>query len=238
MKKNNAVFNDRPTLLFRFPNSKENKDQLGWNVVGSGDLDKNGFNSEDLSCAARVVHDSVKTVPSKMQGIHPRVPSYLVHPPPPPRKTKPIDSNVNSSMVKCTKDNAPNIEEATSSTSSASAQISSSTETDVQNTEPQISSPLQINEVTSSDDESTPPPLPQRPRGGHGAVHKKRGLCRELKDLQNNATSMISGKNQHTLKYLVNIHHLILGILWGGGVKFFVGVGILNEIYNVKYSRF
>ena len=187
------MFNNFPNLLFRFPNSKENKDQRGWNVVESGSLDKNKLSSEDISSAARVVHDSVKNMPSQIKIVQPRVPSYLVHPPPPPRKTKPTNSMGNSSMLKCIKDTATEVEETPSSTSNAGAQISTSTEKNRQHKNPQVSSPLQINEVTSSDDESTPPPLPQRPPGGHGAINKKRSLCRELQDLQNNATSMISG---------------------------------------------
>ena len=187
-------------LLFRFPNYKENRDQLGWNVVESGNLDKNNLDSDDLTSAARIVHDSVKTVPSKI--IHPRVPSYLVHPPPLPRKTKETGSLGISSIAKGIIDTATDVEETPSSTSNAGVPISSRTETNRQQKNLQPSTPLQINEVTSSDDESTPPPLPQRPPGGHGAIHKKRGLCRELKHLQNNAASMISGKNQQILYYL------------------------------------
>ena len=164
-------------------------------------MDNNGQNCQDIPCAARVVHDSVKTLPSKMKVIHPRVPSYLVHPPPPPRRIRLDNSTAKSSTVKCNKDTLAEgylaEEEAPSSSSNLGAEISSTTETDVQHIEPQVASPLQINEVTSSDDESTPPPLPQRPPGGHGAVHKKRVLCRELQDLQNNANSMISGKISH-----------------------------------------
>jgi hypothetical protein len=206
------VFNDFSNLYFRFPNSKENHEQVGWNVVESGILDKSKLNSKDLPSGARVVHDSVKTVPSKMKIVQPRVPSYLVHPPPPLRKTKPINSIDKSSMLKFIKDTASDVEETPSSTSNVGAHISSCTETNGQHKHLQVSSPLQINQVTSSDDESTPPPLPQRPPGGHGAIHKKRGLCRELQDLQNNATSMVSGKNQHILTYLASTLPIILVI--------------------------
>ena len=98
-------------------------------------------------------------------------------------------------MIKCINDTATDSAETPSSTSNEGTHISSSTKKNMQHKNPQVSSPLQINEVTSSADESTPPPLPQRPPGGHGAINKKRGLCRELQDLQNNPTSMISGKN-------------------------------------------
>ena len=56
-----------------------------------------------------------------------------------------------------------------------------------------VSSPVQSNEITSSEDEKTPPPLPQRPPGGYGALNKRKSLCRELANLQKNACTIKSG---------------------------------------------
>ena len=62
-----------------------------------------------------------------------------------------------------------------------------------ENNIPQLKSPVQINEITSSDDEKTPPPLPRRPPGGHGALSKRKLLCQKLADQRSNADSVKTG---------------------------------------------
>ena len=50
---------------------------------------------------------------------------------------------------------------------------------------PEKPQPLQCNEVSSSDDETTPPPVPKRPMGGHNkAAQARKSLSRELAALQ------------------------------------------------------
>ena len=102
------------------------------------------------------------------------------------------------------------IEEQTpSSTSNLNNLQRNITEEKLQASAAKISPPVQINEVTSSDDETTPPPLPQRPPGGHGAINKRRTLCRELADIQNNASSMTPGKNHYAIITPYLICHII-----------------------------
>ena len=103
------------------------------------------------------------------------------------------------------------IEEQTpSSTSNLNNQQRNIAEEKLQASAAKISPPVQINEVTSSDDETTPPPLPQRPPGGHGAINKRRTLCRELADIQNNASSMTPGKNHYAI---ITPYLILLGFL-------------------------
>ena len=188
---------------FRFPNSTRDEEQLGRNLVDSENNDENTASSGNLQSAARIVHDSIKTVPSKMR-VPPRAPTYLVQPPPPPRSPPvPKVSNVNAIPQQSGKDSifphrnpgAETEEQIPSSTSNGDEIKIGSENKEIprQHTMHVISSPLQSNVVTSSDDEKTPPPLPKRPPGGHG-TNKRRSLCRELADLQSNASSMISGK--------------------------------------------
>ena len=197
-----SLLNDNISIVFRFPNSKRDEDQLGHNIVITEGTNKNAIKTGELNNAARIVHDSIKTVPSKIRVAPPNIPSYLVHPPPPPRdaiRNTSTNQTVASERYKKStnsKENVSEFEEQTpSSTSNLDTQACLSQKgPKLQPSRNEISSPLQINQVTSSDDESTPPPLPQRPPGGHGALNKRRSLCRELADLQNNASSMISGK--------------------------------------------
>ena len=158
------------------------------------------------STATRIVHDSIKNVPLKMRVSPQKVPTYHIHPPH-PSKTAQVStsSTINAIPIKQhpkgptshTKEADAKVEEQISSSTSknkCSRVHSCIEESGIRHIVPPISSPLQINEVTSSDDETTPPPVPQRPPGGYGAANKRRSLCRELADLQVNASSMVSGK--------------------------------------------
>ena len=152
------------------------------------------------SRGSRIVHDSSKTVPQKLRAQSPpKVPSYLLYPLPPPRNqpAKPSSNISNEPAKSVEQQELPSSSTLTAGNESSNAKVSStsSLKDNVASAMPlPIASPLQINEVTSSDGE-TPPPIPQRPPGGHGtAANKRRSLCRELADLQNNASSMISGK--------------------------------------------
>ena len=157
--------------------------------------------SDGVTHGSRIVHDSTKTVPLKLRAQSPpKIPSYLVYPLPPPRNqpAKP-SSNVNHEPSKSTEQQeVPSSSTPTASNENSKAKVSSTSSfkgNAASAMPPQITSPLQINEVTSSYGEETPPPIPQRPPGGHGtAANKRRSLCRELADLQNNASSMISGE--------------------------------------------
>ena len=149
-----------------------------------------------------------------MRVVPPRFPTYLVHPPPPPRSAQ-ISTSSNANTVSPQSIKGPihppkntdnEVEEQTPSSTpnGESVKVCSGTkEIIAQHNVHSVHSPLQINVVTSSDDEKTPPPVPQRPPGGHGTTKKRQSLCRELADLQNNASSMITGK--------VKIHRHVLG---------------------------
>ena len=152
------------------------------------------------------VPDSNKTFTSQSKSCQPSAQSYLSQPPPLPRslhrnympKEHPTSLGDNKLPNRAAIGINSEMEEQTpSSTSNSNNQQRNITEEKLQASAAKVSPPVQINEVTSSDDERTPPPLPQRPPGGHGAINKRRTLCRELADLQNNASSMTPGKN-HT----------------------------------------
>ena len=191
--------------FFRFPNSKRDEEQEGKNLVDVGGVQSGMANSTTNSAATRIVHDSIQNVPLKMRVSPQRVSSYLIQPAH-PSKTSQVSTSATINVIP-TKPHSkgPNfylkeadakVEQISSSTfKNKCAQMHSCIEeSGIRHIVPPISSPLQINEVTSSDDEKTPPPVPQRPPGGYGAANKRRSLCRELADLQVNASSIMSGK--------------------------------------------
>ena len=176
-------------------------------------------NSRNIQCVGGAVPDSNKTLTSQTKACQPSAQSYSSQPPPLPRsihrnympKEHPTSLGSNKLPNRAAIGINSEIEEQTpSSTSNLNNQQRNIAEEKLQASAAKISPPVQINEVTSSDDETTPPPLPQRPPGGHGAINKRRTLCRELADLQNNASSMTPGKNY----YEIITHYLyLLGFL-------------------------
>ena len=178
--------------IFRHPN----KDQIGWNVVKSGKSEDREENAKNVLSTLSDNDNFVSSVPLKPKSTSLPIPSYLVHPPPPPRNlqsNRPINANAleatKRSKVPPDMNHADSVseEQTPSSTSHLGIQETTSPKgagnrNDIQ----QLQSPVQINEITSSDDEKTPPPLPRRPPGGHGALNKRKVLGLKLADQRGN----------------------------------------------------
>ena len=178
--------------IFRHPN----KDQIGWNVVKSGKSEDREENTKNAQNLLTEKDDFVSSVALKANSTSLPIPSYLVHPPPPPRNlqnNRPINTNAleATKRSKVTPDmnhtRSVSEEQTPSSTSHLGIQENTSPKgASNRNGIPQLQSPVQINEITSSDDEKTPPPLPRRPPGGHGALNKRKILGLRLADQQGN----------------------------------------------------
>ena len=165
-------------------------------------------NPRNIQCVGGAISDSNKMLTSQTKACQPSAQSCLSQPPPLPRslhrnympKEHPTSLASNKLPNRAAIGINSEIEEQTpSSTSNLNSLQRNITEEKLQASAAKVSPPVQINEVTSSDDETTPPPLPQRPPGGHGAINKRRTLCRELADIQNNASSMTPGKNHYAI---------------------------------------
>ena len=164
-------------------------------------MDDKGENARTFPCTSSKANNLVNTRPNNVQRTSPPVPSYLLHPPPPPwnpQSNKLVNSSGHASN-KCPnisselKNLETEVEEQTPSSTSNNGTHPSSGTKNIRGQNNHVSSPVQINKITSSDDEKTPPPLPRRPPGGHGALNKRKSLGRELANLQNNACSIKSG---------------------------------------------
>ena len=193
---------DPIAVISRYPNYHPNKDH---NVVDSENLKENGENATSTSLTSTEKNNSVNAMPSKTKNTSIPVPSYLVHPPPPPRNLPSNRPNSSSALESKT---CPKISSASKNVDQESEEQtpSSTSHLDIretlgtrnvrgQNSIPQLSSPVQINQITSSDDEKTPPPLPRRPPGGHGRMNRQKISSQGPTDLQNNTCKPRSGFN-------------------------------------------
>ena len=171
-------------------------DQIGWNVTKSGKLEDREENAKNASNTLTEKGDFVSSAPLKAKSTSLPIPSYLVHPPPPPRNLQ-SNRQINANTLEDTI--ASKVVPDRNHTESVSEEQtpSSTSHLDVQETTSpkgasnrngirQLQSPVQINEITSSDDEKTPPPLPRRPPGGHGALNKRKVLGLRLADQRGN----------------------------------------------------
>ena len=192
---------DPIAVISRYPNYHPNKDH---NVVDSENLEEKGENTISTSLTPTEKNNAVNAIPSKTKNTSIPVPSYLVHPPPPPRNLPSNRPNSSSALESKT---GPKISSVSKNVGQESEEQtpSSTSQLDIretlgtknvrgQNSIPQLLSPVQINQISSSDDEKTPPPLPSRPPGGHGRMNRQKISSQGLTELQNNNTCKLRSR--------------------------------------------